>query len=69
MDLSEASRTAPPQSGKEADDEEAAVGAKRDKRKPPAGRGPYKVAIMLTGEWRKKRHWKPACFGLWSRKG
>lgn len=36
-------------SGKEADDEEAAVGGKRDKRKPPAGRGPYKVAIMLTG--------------------
>lgn len=37
------------QTAKEADDEEAAVGGKKDKRKPPAGRGPYRVAIMLTG--------------------
>lgn len=41
--------------GKVADEEEQGGGSKGNprssKRKPPAGRGPYKVSIMLTGAW------------------
>lgn len=65
------------QTAKEADDEEAAVGGKKDKRKPPAGRGPYRVAIMLTGgsllflvHAHRAAHWptdpRAALRGMWS---